>query len=248
MKKKLLFLIFSFYTVLIAAQEKEQFLNTIVNFVIRKQLYRSQQYVDSITKTIAANPKKGVWTLPNGMPAVNAKISLPKPPPLKAYNFKANTYFIVAPTSYITYTTKDDFGEKIVSHDGVGTYITKIDRPEMTKTKFVVSAFNLLEKEKPSAPKELPAYLEIYKINKENKKIIAGYNCYQILLRHIKTKRITELYVTEEIGLNYNPIFNYEKELKKYYPLSMKIYYDNNNLNDHYDEYTFHKWEYPDDY
>ena len=82
---------------------------------------------------------------------------------------------------------------------------------------------------------------KLLKENREIKKRIAGYDCFQILLENIKNKMIIELYVTEEIKLNYHPNFNYKEILDKYYPLNIKVY-NKDFPNDRYDEYSFYKY------
>lgn len=63
--------------------------------------------------------------------------------------------------------------------------------------------------------------------NRNNTKIIEGYKCFQVI---VKRKNITnsrlivydfEIFVTEEIKLNYNPVWNYKEFLNKYYPLEI---------------------------
>ena len=50
-----------------------------------------------------------------------------------------------------------------------------------------------------------------------------------------------ELYVTEEINLNYHPNFNYKEILMKYYPLYLKLYHKD-FPDDRFDEYKFYKY------
>ncbi|WP_420573640.1 hypothetical protein [Kordia sp.] len=74
----------------------------------------------------------------------------------------------------------------------------------------------------PSVPKNY----ELIEYRNETK-LILGYKCFKVLMRQ-KSKHNPnfpfydfELYVTEEINLNYNPISRYKQILGKYYPLEI---------------------------
>ncbi|WP_298427942.1 hypothetical protein [uncultured Kordia sp.] len=64
--------------------------------------------------------------------------------------------------------------------------------------------------------------------NRNKTKIIEGFRCFQVVLKRksITNPHLTvydyEIYVTEEIKLNYNPVWNYKEFLGKYYPLEIK--------------------------
>jgi len=65
-------------------------------------------------------------------------------------------------------------------------------------------------------------------IEKRNEtKVIAGYKCFKVILKkglqtnpHLTIYDI-EMYVTEDINLNFSPICNYKEILNKYYPLEI---------------------------
>lgn len=58
-------------------------------------------------------------------------------------------------------------------------------------------------------------------------KMILGYTCFKIVLKkkNVRNPHLTvfdiEMYVTEDIKLNYNPVSRYEDILNKYYPLEI---------------------------
>ncbi|MBC8753924.1 hypothetical protein H2O64_04530 [Kordia sp. YSTF-M3] len=63
--------------------------------------------------------------------------------------------------------------------------------------------------------------------NRNKTKNIEGFHCFQVNLRRktINNSHLPvydfEMYVTEEIKLNYNPVWNYKDILEKYYPLEI---------------------------
>ncbi|PTX60227.1 hypothetical protein C8N46_107234 [Kordia periserrulae] len=67
---------------------------------------------------------------------------------------------------------------------------------------------------------------EITEYRKETKKIL-GYDCFKIVLKrkNLNGQRLDvfniEMFVTEEIKLNYSPIIKYKDILDKYYPLEV---------------------------
>ena len=77
------------------------------------------------------------------------------------------------------------------------------------------------------------------KENKNDKKVIQGFECYRVNLRakieenkfDVDLKELTknqfqniEMYVTDKINLIYHPIIKNDSILKKFYPLELRVY------------------------
>ncbi|QQY81187.1 hypothetical protein JJL45_09625 [Tamlana sp. s12] len=77
--------------------------------------------------------------------------------------------------------------------------------------------------------------LEIGAYYKNSIKTICGFECYRV---KGAAKGLVEMYVTEEINLNYNPAFTNRYLLDLFYPLYVKKYSEN-HPNDVYKEYVF---------
>ena len=233
MKKNILLLIILVLSLKLFGQKKEEFKEIYGHFVIKLHSVSTQKFADNFK---AENSQAEIKWEGDVSPLT------PSPPPIPeiAVFDRKNIaiHFIIMPKHYTQYTIPNDF-----ENDSTATYgildIIKIDKENLNTTKFVPLRYEMYE----SYPKTYADFntFKLLKENREIKKRIAGYDCFQILLENIKNKMIIELYVTEEIKLNYHPNFNYKEILDKYYPLNIKVY-NKDFPNDRYDEYSFYKY------
>lgn len=66
------------------------------------------------------------------------------------------------------------------------------------------------------------------KEDKNDKKVISGYNCFKVILiaiidinKPILTKKTYEMYVTNEVNIQEHPIIEFESILNQYYPVEV---------------------------
>ncbi len=234
MKKTYLLLTIALLTNLtLFGQQKEEFKKILGHFVIKVHSVSTQKFSDNI-ETIDSNTERK-W---DGN--ASSLIPPPPPPPVPAvFDTKSRAiHFIIMPKHYTKYAVENDFENDSTTTNGVSE-IQKIDRENLKVTRFIPLRFETYE-----GHKKTYSDFTKYKLLEENKKIrknIAGYDCFQIILDNIQNNMMVEMYVTEQINLNYHPIFNYREILTNYYPLYIKIY-NKDFPNDSFDEYKFFKY------
>lgn len=240
MKKNILLLIIFFLNLKLFGQKKEEFKEIYGHFLIKKHSVQTQKYADSVDNSITTIDAKWEVAVPLGSPMPPTP---PPPPPLpKTAVFDRKDFifhFIIMPKYYTQYTIPNEFKNDSILSYGIRDVI-RIERENLNRTEFSPWRFEIYE----GNPKNYGDFKRYYKFiaeNKNVKKIIEGYNCFQVILKNIKTKRMVELFVTDEINLNYHPNFNYKEILENYYPLYLKIYHKD-FPNDCYEEYKFYKY------
>lgn len=214
-------------------QKKEEFKDVYGHFVIKLHSVSTQKISDALKAEDSIIEKKWNGNVPPLTPAP------PHLPESVAFDIQNSAiHLIIMPEHYTQYTIQNDFESDTTATYGVLDVI-KINRENLNVTKFVPLRFEIY-KSHPKTYSDFSSY-NLIKENREIKRKIAGYDCFQIILNNVKNKMMVEMYVTEEINLNYHPIFNYREILSNYYPLYVKIY-DEDFPNDSYDEYKFYKY------
>ncbi len=215
------------------AQQDVSFANSLENFIIKQRSLYSTKYADRINKEL----KEGFEKMKE-KPSSGINIPLLPPPKVVASDFKQFIYFTVTSKYYIQYSTVNNVFESDSLIGPAINSIKKIDRESLSVTEFNPSLFT-------KSTEELhEKHICTYQIEKEYKdaiKYIAGYKCFKVtLFNAINPYYGMEMYVTEDIKLNYHPVMNCKETLNKYFPLYIKIF-SKDYPNDHYEEYMFFK-------
>ncbi|SKB77837.1 hypothetical protein [Maribacter arcticus] len=207
------------------SQTKESYEKNFGNFVIKVTDEVTQNYADLLDSRTDS-----IWS--KSTPKFdNSDFEIPKPPPVLVYREEYKIHFFVKPKFYTQYTTKCDNGREIY-------HILKVDRETLLGTNFSPYFFELMENQW-DFNRHTEDEFEILEYIKKDKKTICGFECYKVKIQTKGVaKRIIEMYVTEQIDLNYNPSFTNPHLLNKFYPLYIKEYLEN-YPNDVYKEYVF---------
>lgn len=225
MKIHLTLLIILIFTQNGTSQTKESYDKTFGNFVIKVTDEVTQSYADLVDlKT------DSIWS--KSTPKFdNLDFDIPKPPPVLVYRKEYKIHFFVKPNLYTQYTANCDNGREIYN-------ILKVDRETLLGTNFEPYFFELREN-RWDFNKHTEDEFEILEYFKDDRKTICGFECYKIKIQTKGVaKRTIEMYVTEQIELNYNPAFTNLHLLNKFYPLYIKEYLEN-YPNDVYKEFVF---------
>lgn len=210
-------------------QDNNSFSKTITYFIVKQRSYTSKKYADEINK-INSEAQTGKWE--GGFSGI-----INPPPPLPnefPSNHKWFLNFTITPKYYIQYHFVDNNFESDTLYPAIN-YIKKISREDLSVTSFSPLWFTT----------------KTEKLNKMNicnyniiteyrnvKKNMSGYNCFKVILKNkTNPNYLIELFVTENIKLNYHPIVNCPNILDKYYPLYIKKYlkeYPNDNFNEYH--------------
>ncbi|MDX1314059.1 MAG: hypothetical protein R3356_01040 [Eudoraea sp.] len=164
----------------------------------------------------------------------------PRPPMAVAFDYKYSQHFLVEPEEFILYTFPDEFKNDSIVSSGISN-IYRIDRINKKMSIFYPSDFETYHDQRLFGYKDDNRF-KLIEENKNKRREICGFDCYQVLVRDMNTNRPVEMYVTEEILLEYHPVFNVKKYLAKYYPLYIK-FYDSEFPNDYFREYMFYKFK-----
>ncbi|MEZ4968952.1 MAG: hypothetical protein R2814_04690 [Flavobacteriaceae bacterium] len=209
----------------IYSQMKENYYDRAGHFVIKKHSYISENYSSG---DLENDSEKNIQAPSNLYPP-------PLPPPQSRDEWDFSLHFLIMPTYYTQYIVPNDFKmDSTVTH-GV-LEIIRVDRNSLNRTEFQPLRFEIYETEE-NGLKPFDNY-KIIKENRADTKIIAGRECFQVIVDIISNGYSMELYVTESIELNYHPIMNFKEILDKYFPLYVRIF--NEKFPDQeYDEYIF---------
>ena len=223
----LLLLQSSFYTF---AQDFPKTTEIFGQFVISDHWVQSQKFADSRTmdEVDVAEHYKNFKDDPNPPPV---------PPPPSVFDLRSNIHFIIRENSFIHYSIPNEFVNDSLVARGIYN-IYKVDRKSLTIDEFSPNFFRLMEDTKPLFYRD--QYLEIAEENYDNRKNILGYDCFQVILKE-NTGYLTELYVTEDLILEFHPVVNAKIILSKYYPLYIRRF-DPRFPTDNYREYKFIKF------
>lgn len=89
-----------------------------------------------------------------------------------------------------------------------------------------INQYEILRKRKITLSR-IPDKYELVEYRNETKNIL-GYKCFKVIMRNKKKQNESrliiydfEMYVTEDISINYSPISRYKEILEKYYPLEI---------------------------
>ncbi len=214
----------------VAAQTADDQTLRYAHFIIKEHWVQTQRLADSLVKG-AAEAHRERLSIPNGPKP-------PLPPPPAVFDRKRNTHFIVEPEQYIFYSIVDEFSNDSILRPGISN-IYRINGESQKLQEFNANSFEMWEEY--NLPYKSDELYQLLEENKNVRKEICGYDCYQVLLKNTLTQRPVELYVTEEIQLEYHPVLNVKKYLSKYYPLYIR-YYNADFPEDEYREYRFYKY------
>lgn len=204
------------------SQTRESYEKNIGKFIITVTDEVTQNYAD-----IDKSTTDSIWNKSNPK-FDNSDIAVPKTPSVLVYKKEYKIHFLVKPKLFIQYKVDCNNNWEI-------TDILKVDRKTLYGTNFNTLSFKLRENQL-DFKRLTKNEFEIIEYFKNDKKTICGFECFKI---KVKTKRrVIEMYVTENIELNYNPAFPNQHLLKKFYPLYVKEYLEK-YPNDVYKEYIF---------
>ncbi|WP_067147703.1 hypothetical protein [Pseudotamlana agarivorans] len=206
-------------------QPKEANEKNFGNFIIKVTDEVTQDYADLINSRIDS-----IWSISSAK-LDSSDFEIPKPPLVQVYKRESNIHFFVKPEFYTQYTVKCDVGREI-------NHILKVDKETLLASNFEPYSFEVVEN-KWNFNRHTEEEFEILEYYKNDIKTICGFECYRVKIR-VKgaAKGLVEMYVTEEIDLNYNPAFTNRYLLDLFYPLYVKKYSEN-HPNDVYKEYIF---------
>ncbi|MDO5981361.1 hypothetical protein [Flavivirga spongiicola] len=232
-KRQLIFVIVIVYITTNSFGQKNSFTNTLVHFVIKERNYVSKEYANSVNNE---NGKRTNDEWEGDLLAFYPPTpSLPKEVPS---DFKRFIHFTITPKHYIEYRIVDNIFENDTLHSPATIKIVKLDRKDLTVTEFIPLWFEMRKRK--LYKMEICNYNTITEYRKIRKNM-CGYDCFKITLEDkFNSDYLIELYVTEDIRLNYHPIVNCEKIFSKYFPLYVKEY-KKEYPNDYFREFSFVK-------
>lgn len=216
--------------------QKQSFKDIYGRFIIKEHRLTSKVYADAVNIAKDSLPT-GKW-----ISAQTGKIdSLLPPPPavpdLAVSDFKRFKHFVVKPEYYIMY----NISYNTFDYDTLGSEprkIIKVNREDLSAESF--STFNFTLRKEQIHKANICNYI-LEKEYRDIKKIISGYTCFKVILKNPKKPNYTlELYVTEDIKLNYHPVINCNFIIDDYFPLYIKEYHQD-YPNDNFMEYSFIK-------
>lgn len=211
-------------------QENINYTKIRAHFIVEDHWVITQKYADSIAMRQSEFFSR---------PAKSDTIKMPpRPPQVAVFNRRQSTHLFIQPEDIVYYTIRDvPANDSTIIKDVTDIY--KIDR-EGEKIK-VFSPHDFKMKSEYNIRYKSDDRFVVVEENKNKIRKICGYDCFQVIMQDNSTNRPVELYVTEEIVLEYHPVFNVKKYLTKYYPLYLK-FYDPEFPLDNYREYTFFKF------
>lgn len=233
-------LLLCFLSTQLSAQGKEDFKNRTACFIIKIHAYQSQKVADSLLRTHRELMEE----------YMSGKSSWPPPPPVRstqAYDDNYVDHLIVAPKKMVFrqaprfFTVKDDHNKYVHLRSLVSTSISRDSLTQRTD--------HLISRRYESGETVPIRYWEKehYPIVSENRdvtKTINGLECHQIIMKDYLygTGNLIEMFVTEEILLEYHPFLKVKEYLDRFYPLYIKSY-DPSFPNESYTEYEYEMYE-----
>lgn len=194
--------------------QEESFKDKSITFFIKSRSYFSKQLADSINN----KSPKTITLEPINLKDTNVVI-LNDLPSVAHYDSKSIKYFRINPKNYVFFEVRNI--QDSIINEGNFTNISMISRDSLKQSVFRIDDFKMLDYRFNVTIKDFSKSFILTNTNKENQRKIAGYNCYEVILEN--DSKILQLFVTNEIKLNYHPQINDREILKKYYPLSIKI-------------------------
>ncbi|MBT8180278.1 MAG: hypothetical protein KJO53_01685, partial [Eudoraea sp.] len=212
------------------AQEPLKYTNLSVHFIIKDHWVITQKYADSIAKRESEFFDRLIKS--------DAKTIPPQPPSVAVFNRRQTTHLLIKPEHFIFYSIRNEFAKDSTIITDVSD-IYKIDRINKKMSRFYPDSFEFYTDEKDFGAGYFgykdDNRFQLIEENKNKRREICGFDCYQVIVRDTNTNRPVEMYVTEEIILEYHPVFNVKKYLARYYPLYLR-FYDPEFPNDYYRE------------
>lgn len=211
-----------------ANAQKQSFTENGVTFFVKSRSYFSKQLADSLNKV----SKKKI-ELKSLNPKDTNVVVFDNILDIADYDIRSLKYFRINPKNYVYFVIKNL--KDSITNDSYFTNIVKIDRDSLSNTIFNINEFTFSDFSYKEKYKNFNKDFKLVKTNNNKKKLIAGFNCYEVIFE--SESRILQMYVTEEIKLNYHPEINDEEILKKYYPLYIKMMskeYPNHSFNESY--------------
>lgn len=240
LKSMPLTLLLCFFSGQLLAQEKEDFKNKMVCFIIKSHVYQSQIVADSLLNV----EKKLLDEFKSG------KSLFPPPPPARlamAYDEKHVDYLLVSSEKLIfqympRFLTGKDGHQKYVNLKALG-YIN-ISRDSLTQnTRNLMS--DVFDRKKPIPIRyEEKESFPIVSENRDVVRTINGFKCHQIIMKDdlSGTGNLIEMFITEEIRLEYHPFLKVKEYLDRFFPLYIRSY-DPNFPIESYEEYNYEMYE-----
>jgi hypothetical protein len=213
-KFKWLLLLFFVLTINNLNAQNESFQEKGITFFIKSKSYFSKKLADSLNNKAPKSIK-----IKSLNPNDTASVVFDDLLKIAHYDRSSIKYFRVNPKNYIYFKVRN-LNDSIINESNF-TNISKISRDSLKLSIFKIENFKELEYQFQERYKDFSKNFKLVKTNIENIKIIAGFNCYEVIFK--SKERILQMYVTTEIKLNYHPEINDEKIIKKYYPLYIKI-------------------------
>lgn len=194
--------------------QKKSFSEKGITFFVKSRSYFSKQLADSLNGKLekkielkSVNPKDTTTVIFDDILEI------------ADYDRRSIKYFRVNPKNYIYFTVRN-LKDSLINENNL-TNITKIDRDSLNIDVFNIKNFKILDLNFKERYKDYGKNFKLIKTNLNNKKVIAGFNCYEVLFE--SETRILQMFVTEDIKLNYHPEINDKEILKNYYPLYIKM-------------------------
>ncbi len=201
------------------------------HYVIKERWVITQAYADSIETEESEFRTKNEKMTNEALP--------PSPPSVAVFDRKSNIHFLIELEQFIVYKIEDEFKSDAPPSAGISS-ISQIDRINKKMKSFSPNWFEMEAEHQIFYSND--STFQLKEVNKNKRRQICNYDCYQVILNDPETNRKVEMYVTEEIIIEYNPAFNVKKYLTEYYPLYIKIY-DPKFPEDNFREYEFYKFK-----
>lgn len=226
------FILFGFLTSILA-QEKEDFKNKQVCFIINVHEYQSQKVSDSllnIQKLLMDEFKSGESIFPPPPPSIN----------LNTFNLRSEQYLLISSKKIVEYS-KPRFQNRDHNYiDLRSLKYTEVSRDSLTRKMVNLISESKMFNRETSMDYRSSKLFPIVSENEHIVKTISGFNCYQVIMKAelFGTGYFIEAFVTDEIQLEYHPMINVKEYLNKFFPLYIKLY-DANFPNESFYEYKF---------
>jgi hypothetical protein len=194
--------------------QKQSFSEKGITFFIKSHYYFNKELADSLNNKFQNDLKLfSIKTKDSSTSTMKNTLEIAD------YDRRSIKYFRINPKSYIYFTIRN-LKDSIMNENNF-TNITKIDRDSLTLDIFNIRDYKHLNLNYRERYKDYGKNFKLVKTNFNYKKVIAGFNCYEVIFE--SEVRILQMFVTEDIKLNYHPEINDKEILKNYYPLYIKM-------------------------
>ncbi|REH56164.1 hypothetical protein C7448_101197 [Tenacibaculum gallaicum] len=208
--------IFALFIVSLVQAQKENFSDKSISFLIHSRRVQSKEIADSIRQKEKESFNKFKKNLEKTGDTIN--VNTETIPSYASFDVRSVKYFRINPKEYIEFEIRDKNAP--ILHKNNFTNIVKITRDSLIMSFFSIDNFKVYDFTVEKGYNDFSNF-KLTKKDLNDRKVIAEFDCYKVIME--SDLKILEMYVSEQIDLNYHPIINDLKILKLYYPLYIKV-------------------------